>query len=258
MKGIAMRRRGFICLACQAAAASIGVATTGAALAQPHPEFGYAGANGPSHWGGMSEHWRSCSAGVNQSPVELARFVEADLPALQISYGPSGREVVHTGHAIQVNAGPGSTLGVDGLSFRLLQFHFHAPSEHHLEGRDFPLEAHLVHQNQAGELAVIGVFFESGAPNDLLGLVTASLPSGPGQRRLLGSGLTPAGLLPADRDYLRYSGSLTTPPCSEGVRWLVMKRPMTASPAQIEAVGAALGFANNRPTQPLGARTLLR
>lgn len=245
-----MRRRAFVCLCGQVAA--------GAALAQPHPEFGYSGAKGPSHWGGMSEHWRACSVGVNQSPVELTRFIEAELPPLRIAYAPTGREVVHTGHAIQVNAGPGSTLGVDGLTFKLLQFHFHAPSEHHLDGRDFPLEAHLVHQNEAGDLAVVGVFFEPGAPNDLLGLVTASLPGGPGERRLLGSPLTPAGLLPADRDYLRYSGSLTTPPCSEGVRWLVMKRPMTASPAQIDALSAALGFANNRPTQPVNARALLR
>lgn len=245
-----MRRRLFLCLACQAAA--------GAALAQPHAEFGYSGAQGPGQWGTLSEHWRSCSAGVNQSPVDLGRFVEARLPPLRIAYGPTGQEVVHTGHAIQVNSGPGSTLGVDDLAFRLLQFHFHAPSEHRLEGRAFPLEAHLVHQDEAGALAVVGVFFEAGAPNDLLDLVIASLPGGPGQRRPLGSGLTPAGLLPADRDYMRYSGSLTTPPCSEGVRWLVMKRPMTASSAQIAAMGAALGFANNRPTQPVNARAVLR
>jgi carbonic anhydrase len=245
-----MRRRAFVCLACQAAA--------GAAIAQPHPEFGYSGAQGPGNWGSMSEHWRTCSAGVNQSPIDLGRFIEATLPPLRISYGPSGRDVTHTGHAIQVNAGPGSTLEVDGLTFRLLQFHFHAPGEHHLEGRTFPLEAHLVHQNEAGELAVIGVFFEAGAPNDLLGLVIPSLPAGPGQQRPLGSGLTPAGLLPADRDYIRYAGSLTTPPCSEGVRWLVMKRPMTASPAQIAALADALGFANNRPTQPIRARPVLR
>jgi carbonic anhydrase len=246
-----MRRRAFLCLACQAA-------TVGVAAAQSHPEFGYSGSNGPSHWGGMSEHWFACSGGVNQSPVELNGFIEADLPELHFNYTVSGREVTNTGHAIQVNSGPGSTLSMDGRTFRLLQFHFHAPSEHHLEGRDFPMEAHFVHQDQTGALAVVAVLFEHGPANDLMGLILASLPGGPGQRRLLGSPVPPAGLLPVDRDHFRYNGSLTTPPCSEGVRWLVMKRPVTVTPAQVHTLSEALGFANNRPTQPVNARPLLR
>ncbi len=246
-----MRRRGFLCVACQ-------LAFTGGAVAQQHQGFGYTGASGPSHWGGMSEHWRACSAGVNQSPVDLADYIEAELPPLDIRYTPQGREVLNTGHAIQVNVGPGSTLGIDGRVFKLLQFHFHAPSEHHLDGRDFPMEAHLVHQDASGVLAVLGVLFEEGTANDPLDLIIASLPGGPDERRPLGSQITPAALLPAERDYIRYNGSLTTPPCSEGVRWLLMKRRLTASRQQIDAFSRALGFANNRPTQPVNARPLLR
>lgn len=246
-----MRRRMFMCLACLAAG-------SGTAGAQQHPQFGYSGAAGPAHWGGISEHWSTCSTGRNQSPVNLSRLIEADLPPLEFRYATFGKDIINNGHTVQVNYSPGSTLGVDGRSFTLLQFHFHSPSEHHLDGRDLPLEAHLVHQDENGDLAVVAVLFEEGQPNDLLGLLWAALPGAPGQRSVLGNNVTAAGLLPADRDYLRYNGSLTTPPCSEGVRWLIMKQRMTVSRQQIETFERSLGFANNRPVQPVNARPLLR
>lgn len=247
-----MRRRSFLCLACQAALVGGAVATETA------PEFGYSGAKGPSHWGALDPRWSACSAGVNQSPVDLAGFIDAELPPLEIHDRPSGREIVNNGHAIQVNAEPGSTLRVDGRSFTLLQFHFHAPSEHHLHGRSFPLEAHLVHRDAAGELAVVAVLFEAGRPNELLDLLLAAPLPPPGRSHALGHALPASGLLPSDRDYFRYNGSLTTPPCSEGVRWLVMKHHLSASPAQIAALATAVGFANNRPLHPVNARALLR
>jgi carbonic anhydrase len=246
-----MRRRAFFaCAACLAA--------TGPVAAQTHPQFGYSGAAGPSHWGGISEHWRACSVGRNQSPVNLARFIEADLPPLEFRYATFGKDVINNGHTVQVNYAPGSTLGIDGKTFTLLQFHFHSPSEHHVEGRDFPLEAHLVHQDENGDLAVVGVLFEEGAANDLVGLVWAAMPGAAGGRSMLGNNITASGLLPADRDYIRYNGSLTTPPCSEGVRWLLMKQRMSVSGQQIAAFQQALGFANNRPVQPQNARPVLR
>lgn len=253
-----MRRRGFLCLACQTGLVLAAGGTAHAQHSGGQPHYGYAGPVGPAEWGGLDEKWRACSVGVNQSPVDLAGFIEARLPPLAIDYGNSGAELVNTGHSIQVNATSGSTLGIDGKNFRLVQFHFHAPGEHMLEGQAFPLEAHLVHQSEAGELAVVGVFFVPGAANDLLGLIVASLPLAEGQKRSFGSPVPPAGLLPSERDYIRYNGSLTTPPCSEGVRWLVMKQTLTAAPAQIAAIAGALGFANNRPVQPVRARPILR
>ncbi len=248
-----MRRRAFLCLACQA---GLGLAA-GGAHAQ-HAQYTYSGKEGPAEWGTLDPKWQACSTGVNQSPVDLAGFIEARLPPLALAYGEVGRELVNTGHSIQVNAAPGATLGIDGRQYTLLQFHFHAPGEHTLEGKGFPLEAHLVHQSAEGDLAVIGVFFNEGAANDLLGLVAAGLPLKEGEKRPFGTAVPPAGLLPANRDYIRYNGSLTTPPCSEGVRWLLMKQAMTASPAQIAAIAGALGFANNRPVQKVKARPILR
>jgi carbonic anhydrase len=248
-----MRRRGFLCLACQA-----GLALAATPASAQHAHYGYSGREGPADWGNLDPKWQACSVGVNQSPVDLAGFIEARLPSLGIAYGDVGREVVNTGHSIQVNAAPGATLAIDGKSFTLLQFHFHAPGEHTLEGTAFPLEAHLVHQSADGDLAVIGVFFTAGAPNDLLGLVAAGMPLREEEKRPFGTPVPPAGLLPSNRDYIRYNGSLTTPPCSEGVRWLLMKQTMTASAAQIAAIAGALGFANNRPVQAVKARAILR
>ena len=245
-----MRRRGLIGLGCQ-------IVMAGAAWAQGH-EFGYSGESGPENWGRLRPEWQACSIGVNQSPVDLDHLIEAELPALGIRYTASGHEVVNNGHAIQVNANPGSTLEVDDKTFHLQQFHFHVPSEHRLEGRSFPLEAHLVHADAQGALMVLGVLFEVGAPNDVLDTILTSLPSGVGQKRALDRPIAAAGLLPSNRDYLRYNGSLTTPPCSEAVRWLIMKNRVTASQVQIDRIGAAIGFANNRPLQPVNARQLLR
>jgi carbonic anhydrase len=246
-----MKRRMFFGCACL-------LATGGPLRAQQHPEFGYSGAKGPVHWGGISEHWAACSDGRNQSPVDFARTTTADLPPIEVRYPTFGADIINNGHTVQVNYRPGSTLVVDGRAFKLLQFHFHAPSEHHIDGRDFPLEAHLVHQDDHGNLAVIGVLFQEGAPNDLVNLLWASMPAGPGQRSVLGNQITALGLLPANRHYYRYSGSLTTPPCSEGVLWILMREPMTVSREQIQAFERALGFANNRPIQPANARALLQ
>lgn len=243
---------------CSCLASAPMFAATAAMAAEPHGGFGYEGAHGPEHWGTLNQQWGTCSAGRNQSPVDLAQLVDADLAPLSFDFGATASEWVNTGHALQANFRPGAGLTVDGQRFELRQFHFHTPSEHKLEGRPFPLEAHLVHQGPNGALAVVGVLFEAGGSNALLGLLGASLPARPGATVPLPEGLTAEGLLPADRTYLRYSGSLTTPPCSEGVRWIVMREPMRASEAQIRALRDGLGFANARPAQPLWARVPLR
>jgi carbonic anhydrase len=162
------------------------------------------------------------------------------------------------GGDFSVNYRPGSTLRVDDRVFALLQSHFHSLSEHHLDGRDFPLEAHLVRQDAQGNLAVVAVLFEEGAPNDLVNLIGAAMPGAPGQRNTLGNNITTLGLLPSNRQYFRYSGSLTTPPCTEGVLWIIMRGRMMVFRDQILAFWRGLGFANNRPLQPLNARAPLQ
>jgi carbonic anhydrase len=233
-------------------ALAVGPAAT---LAQ---HWGYAGEAGPENWSKLDPKFAMCALGRNQSPIDLAGFVEADLKPLKLVYRPGAVDIVNNGHTVQVNYAPGSTLDVNGRSFELKQFHFHAPSENRIAGRQFPLEAHLVHADKEGNLAVVAVMFQAGATNALLAKLWEKLPAKAGEKAGLPAGLDVALFLPADRDYYRFNGSLTTPPCSEGVWWLVMKKPASASAAQIDQFTRTIGFANNRPVQPVNARPVLR
>ena len=219
--------------------------------------WSYAGNEGPEHWGALEPGYATCSAGKDQSPIDLAHFIEADLPPLTFDYRPGGASLVNNGHAVQVDYAPGSSLSVDGKSFELKQFHFHAPSEHTVGGKSYPMEVHFVHADAQGNLAVVGVLVEDGAANRLLGLLGAHAPARAGDKVQQSPPIDATDLLPADRDYYRYSGSLTTPPCSEGVRWLVLKAPIDAAPAEIAAIAKAIGHPNNRPVMPVGARPVL-
>uniref|UniRef100_UPI003BA03050 carbonic anhydrase n=1 Tax=Aeromonas dhakensis TaxID=196024 RepID=UPI003BA03050 len=196
--------------------------------------------------------------GSNQSPVNLSGLVKAELAPLQFHYLAGGRSVTNNGHTVQVDYAPGSTLELDGMHFELKQFHFHAPSENLIEGKSYPLEGHLVHVNDQGELAVVAVMFEPGSANSALGRAWTSLPAKAGEQHQLKEAVSAEQLLPAKRDYYRFSGSLTTPPCSEGVRWLVMKQPVQISQAQIDAFKAVMHHPNNRPVQPLHGRLVLQ
>ncbi len=198
------------------------------------------------------------SRGSNQSPVNLSGLVKAELAPLQFHYLAGGRSVTNNGHTVQVDYAPGSSLELDGMHFKLTQFHFHAPSENLIEGHSYPLEGHLVHVNDQGELAVVAVMFEPGSANSALGRAWTSLPAKAGEQRQLKEAVSAEQLLPAKRDYYRFSGSLTTPPCSEGVRWLVMKQPVQVSQAQIDAFKAVMHHPNNRPVQPLNGRLVLQ
>ena len=226
-------------------------------VAHGQQHWGYAGETGPLRWAALSPAYRAC-AGSNQSPVDLARFAEADLPPIQFDYAASGVEVVNNGHTVQVASAAGSQITVDGRVYRLRQFHFHAPSEHRINGDSFPMEAHLVHTAAEGALAVVAVLFRAGDANAALAETLKNVPSSANEAHVFRPPLAPAGLLPANRDYYRLNGSLTTPPCTEGVLWLVLKQPALASPAQIEALAKMLPGPNNRPLQPLNARIVLR
>ena len=157
-----------------------------------------------------------------------------------------------------MNYAPGSKISVDGHEFELKQYHFHAPSENHINGKSYPMEAHLVHADENGNLAVIAVMFVDGGANEVIAKAWSHMPSKAGATRSLSSDVSAEGILPANRDYYRFNGSLTTPPCSEGVWWLVMKKPVAVSKAQIEKFSQVMGHPNNRPIQPLNARPVLK
>jgi carbonic anhydrase len=218
--------------------------------------WGYQGDVGPAAWKALKPEFSAC-AGRNQSPINVAGTIDAQLPALAFNYKAGGTEVVNNGHTIQVNYEAGNGISMDGMQFELKQFHFHAPSENRIDGKSYPLEAHLVHADKDGNLAVVSVVFDLGPANPAVAAAWGQMPKTEGKAALPAK-VTANGLLPTDRDYYRYNGSLTTPPCTEGVRWVVMKRPMTISREQLEAFKTTLGFDNNRPVQPVYARPILR
>jgi carbonic anhydrase len=228
---------------------------TGTALAQ---HWGYEGEAGPQNWGKLDGKFATCSGGKNQSPIDLKTFIEADLKPLKLDYRAGITDMVNNGHTVQVNSTPGSALSIDGITFELSQFHFHSPSENKINGKHFPLEGHLVHADKDGNLAVVAVMFQEGAANALLAKLWEKMPNKAGEKSEISTGLSVAQLLPKQRDYYRFNGSLTTPPCSEGVRWFVMKKSATVSKAQIERFSQAVGVANNRPIQATNARAILQ
>src|SRR5205085_7678878 len=182
-----------------------------------------------------------CHAGKSQSPIDLDHLVDRELPPLDFKYQAGGYRVVNNGHAVQVDFKPGSQITVDGRVFTLKQLHFHAPSENTIDGQRYPLEAHLVHADAKGQLAVVAVMFEDGAANAWLDAIEKSVPMQAETEIDLSKPVEATSLLPGDRDYYRFSGSLTTPPCTEGVRWLVLRHPVTASHREVEKLHAAVG-----------------
>lgn len=237
---------------------SLALLTSGVALAEESVHWSYEGATGPQNWATLTPENAPCS-GKNQSPINLAGFTEAQLPPIEFAYGKGiGKDVENNGHTIQVNYAEGDSIKVDGILFNLKQFHFHAPSENHINGKAFPMEAHLVHKDSTGDLAVVALMFEEGEANPELEKVWAEMPANAHSVDALDNKVDASGLLPWSRDYYRFNGSLTTPPCTEGVRWIVMKSPVTASKEQIEKFAQTMRHHNNRPVQPTNARMVLQ
>jgi carbonic anhydrase len=236
----------------------LGMLTTGLSGISGAQHWGYSGEAGPENWSKVDAKNAMCAMGRNQSPIDLTAPIKAELAPLKLAYSTNSSDIVNNGHTVQVNYAAGSTLNVDGRAFELKQFHFHAPSENKVGGKQFPLEAHLVHADKDGNLAVVAVMFQEGAANALLTKLWESMPTKAGAKAALSGALNVSDLLPADRSYYRFNGSLTTPPCSEGVRWFVMKAPASVSKAQVAQFAKAVGFANNRPVQPLNAREVLQ
>lgn len=210
--------------------------------------WGYSGSHGPAHWADIAPENKMCAQGRLQSPFDITADISATLPSLGLNYNSVPMKLINNGHTIQIDQAGAGQLVVGGKSYKLLQFHFHAPSEYTINGKAYPLEVHLVHASDAGELAVVGVMFEEGAKNAELEKIWAHMPEDKGENIVEGQMVNVKNLLPASKSYYRFMGSLTTPPCSEGVNWHMMKNPITASKAQIEAFKALYPM-NARPLQ---------
>jgi carbonic anhydrase len=239
-----------------ATAAGYGQAA-GDELAAGPSQWSYEGPTGPAAWSNIEPANVVCKLGGSQSPVDLSHALHVPgLTALQPIYTSTRVKVTNNGHTMQVNVDKGSNLKIDGKRFDLLQFHFHTPSEHTIDGKGFPLELHLVHQASDQSMVVIGVLMSEGASNLALGRFWERLPKTVGEAdtgiKLDINDLLPRGI----DDYFTYAGSLTTPPCTESVRWIVLKQPVQVSKGQIASFRTVFPM-NARPTMPIGARQLL-
>ena len=235
--------------------------TVTAANAEQAAHWTYDGAEGPEHWGELADAYKACAIGKNQSPINLdsAAEIEAELSPLTQAYQAGGNAVLNNGHTIQVSYEPGSTLTLDGHAYELKQFHFHSPSENQFDGKNYPMEAHLVHADKDGNLAVVAVMFEEGTDTNAgLAQFWQQMPKEADKTVDLTDKVDVSALLPADRDYYRFNGSLTTPPCTEGVVWLVMKQPVVATAEQVKIFTDIMGHPNNRPVQAFNARPVLK
>ncbi|MBT4639551.1 MAG: carbonic anhydrase family protein [Deltaproteobacteria bacterium] len=219
------------------------------------PHFTYEGEEGPEHWGELDASYETCGTGQSQSPIDLTGALEQDLDNIVFHYQPTKIHLVNNGHTVKVNYDTGSYIEVDGKRYDLLQFHFHAPSENAIDGKLFPIEMHLVHKNDAGQLAAVGVFFDKGAESTALKPVWDNMPTEEGEKEV-DALVNAADLLPSTQSTYRFSGSLTTPPCTEGVSWFVMATPAEVSDEQISAFEQVY-HGNNRPLQPLNGRVLI-
>jgi carbonic anhydrase len=224
----------------------------------PEPAWGYEGGNGPSQWSRLAPAYADC-AGNGQSPIDLSGGEPGPPPRLAVAYETSTATVENNGHSLEVGYARGGSIELGGTRYELVQSHFHAPSEHTLAGRRFPLEFHLVHEAEDGARAVLGAFVLPGSPNRLLAKLVDALPRQEGEKLTLGDSVNALDLLPPRPATARrwsYEGSLTTPPCTEGVRWTVFERPIEVSAQQLSELTSVYS-GTNRPLQSTGARELL-
>jgi carbonic anhydrase len=200
------------------------------------PHWTYEGLEGPTHWGELDAQFATCGTGEEQSPIDIpAAVAPGALSALSFQYGATPATILDNGHTVQVSmTGSDNKLSIDGEQYSLLQFHFHAHSEHAVNGEYKPLEMHLVHKSDAGALAVVGVFFDVGAENAALSSVFDTMGSATSDPAALASDVNPSELLPEAKDGWTYAGSLTTPPCTEGVKWHVLSHSLELSAEQLE------------------------
>jgi carbonic anhydrase len=228
------------------------------ASAQTHSDWSYDGKTGPVFWSKLSPEYSACSKGQEQSPVDIRHaHLDTALKPIQFHYLAGPVTATNTGHTIEYHVGPGSYIIANGVRYDLIQFHFHHPSEHTVKGRLSDMELHLVHRSADGKLAVVAVLFseDQGFPNATLATLWEHLPAKAGESEKITAMVNPGGLLPGDRGYWTYTGSLTAPPCTEGVSWYIFEQPLSISRSQYNAF-AALYKRDARNTQDLHGRKI--
>ncbi len=219
--------------------------------------WSYEGANGPEHWGDLDPAYAACKDGKEQSPIDIRDAKKAELPVIRFEYKSGPLRIINNGYtAVRVNYPPGNgnVLIVGDKRYELTQFHFHHPSEEYIDGKPYDMVAHLIHEGSDGKTAAVAVLLKAGSANATVQQLWQYMPKTAGkEEEIAGIEVNPAGLLPHDTAYYTYMGSLTAPPCSEGVTWFVLKTPVDISPEEIEAF-AKLYPHDVRPLQPLNGR----
>lgn len=245
------------------ASSSTGNSAHATAAAQAHRagaeghdvHWAYGGDTGPESWGMLKPEFKSCMLGKRQSPIDIRDGIAVQLEPIQFDYRPTPFKVLDNGHTVQVNLEPGNSITVLGQRYELLQFHFHRPSEERINGRQYPMVAHLVHKDAEGKLAVVAILMDQGVAHPMVQLVWNSLPLEKGMEQRSPVMMDMNLMLPTERLYYTYMGSLTTPPCTEGVLWMVMKQPASLSREQM-GVFARMYPMNARPIQPAAGRMI--
>ncbi|MCA9277789.1 MAG: carbonic anhydrase family protein [Phycisphaeraceae bacterium] len=218
---------------------------------EPHWGYNY----GPSDWHKLGPECAACAEGKAQSPINIPENTPVNFGGIQFYYQPSALNIVNNGHTVKVSYDEGSYMEVEGKRYNLLQFHFHAKSEHTFDGQHADMEVHFVHQSEDGEYAVVGVFMNRGDASKVFGPVCENMPETAGEPATVSNvTVNAADWIPKDQGYYRYDGSFTTPPCTEQVKWFVMATPIEISSAQASAF-ESLYANNNRPVQPIFARS---
>lgn len=217
----------------------------------PPAHWGYEGKIGPDHWGTICR----CKIGENQSPIDISTTEKVKLSEIIFHYHPTPLRIINNGHTIQVNYEKGSSISIDHKKYELLQLHFHTPSEHVIHGKHYDMEAHLVHRDEHGELAVIAVLIKKGHENTFINTLWRNFPKDIDKEHIVSKvKISASQLLPNNtRAYYTYAGSLTTPPCSENVDWIILKTPIEVTKAEVDKFVSIFKM-DARPIQPLHGR----
>jgi carbonic anhydrase len=244
-----MRRLGMMVL-------GIGLCVPGIAVAQQGAEWGYEGKTGPLNWGRLDPAYKACSQGKEQSPIDIrGAHLDKNLQPIEFHYVSGAMTLTNTGHTVQVTPPVGSYIVAGGTRYDLVQFHFHHPGEEAVKGKLPDMSLHLVHKSADGKIAVVAVRLNEGNANAVLAALWEHLPNAAGKTDKVTESMNPAGLLPTDRGYWTYEGSLTAPPCTEGVRWFVMEQEVEISRTQLRSFGA-LYKVNSRLEQSAHGRKI--
>lgn len=220
------------------------------------PDWSYSGENGPANWGKLRPAYARCANGKRQSPIDIVATQKQALPAIRFDYHPASLHIVNDGHTVRVRFANGSRIVLGKESYLLQQMHFHIPGGDKIGGQEFEMGMHLVHKSSAGHLMVVVVLFRTGAPNPALAALLPTMPAHQSGEQSIPAVMADAmQFLPAARGYVAYDGSLTAPPCTEGISWLVLKQPLELSADQLAQLSSFFPR-NARPVQPLNGRVL--